>query len=76
MDFITGLPPTIYRDKIVDAIFVVVDRYLKWSVFLPVSTTINAAELAQLFHEEIELRCGPPDGIVTDRGFFTSKLWW
>jgi hypothetical protein len=44
--------------------------------FFPVSSSINAAELAELFHNEIELKYGPPDGIVSDRGpIFTSKFW-
>jgi transposase InsO family protein len=76
MDFVTGLPETIYKGQFVDAIFVVVDRYTKMSRFFPVSTQITAAELAELFHSEIELKYGPPDGIVSDRGpIFTSKFW-
>jgi hypothetical protein len=76
MDFVTGLPPTTYNGKPVDAILVIVDRFTKWSLFLAVSTTITAAELAELFHNHIELRFGPPEGIVSDRGsLFTSKFW-
>jgi hypothetical protein len=76
MDFITGLPPTIHEGKIVDSILVIVDRFTKWSIFLAVSCTINAAELAELFHTQVELKFGPPNGIVSDRGpVFTSKFW-
>ncbi|KAL2695022.1 hypothetical protein AAEP93_005845, partial [Penicillium crustosum] len=76
MDFITGLPQSIWKGKIVDAILVVVDRFSKWCLFFPVSTTMDAAELAELFHEEVELRFGPPNGIVSDRGsVFTSRFW-
>lgn len=76
MDFITGLPETIFKNEIVDSIWVVVDRFSKWSLFFPVSTTINAAKLAELFHNYVELRFGPPNGIVSDRGpIFTSKFW-
>jgi transposase InsO family protein len=76
MDFITGLPAVEYKGQLVDAILVVVDRFTKWSIFLPVPSTINAAELAELFHTEVELRYGPPKGIVSDRGsLFTSKFW-
>jgi transposase InsO family protein len=76
MDFITGLPETVFNKSPVDAILVIVDRFTKWSLFLPVSKTITAAELAELFHNEVELRYGPPEGIVSDRGsVFTSKFW-
>jgi transposase InsO family protein len=76
MDFITHLPQTIYKDQTVDSILVIVDRFSKYAVFLPVSSTIDAVQLAELFHQEIELRFGPPDSIVSDRGsIFTSKFW-
>lgn len=76
MDFITGLPATYYRKELVDSMLVIVDRFTKLCHFFPVSTSINAAELAELFHTEIELKYGPPDGIVSDRGpVFTSKFW-
>ena len=76
MDFIIGLPPVLYQGRIVDAILVVVDRFSKWSLFFPVSTTMDAAELAELFYQQVELRFGPPNGIVSDRGsLFTSGFW-
>ena len=44
--------------------------------FCAVSTSINAAELARLFHTEIKLKFGAPNGIVSDRGsIFTSDFW-
>ena len=76
MDFITGLPQSIWKGRIVDAILVIVDRFSKWCLFFPVSTTMDASELAELFHHDIELRFGPPNGIVSDRGsVFTSRFW-
>ncbi|KAF4332523.1 gag polymerase env poly [Fusarium beomiforme] len=76
MDFITGLPPVIQQGKYVDSILVIVDRFTKYCFFFPVSKEIGASELATLFHEEIELRYGPPEGIVSDRGsVFTSAFW-
>jgi transposase InsO family protein len=76
MDFITGLPVNMRRHDEVDMIFVVVDRYTKYSLFFAVPSTITAVELAELFHTEVELRYGPPEGIVSDRGsLFTSNFW-
>ena len=46
------------------------------AIFLPVKDTINAAEMAELLHREVELRFGPPDGIVSDRDTrITSQFW-
>jgi len=76
MDFVTGLPPSWWNGKEVDAILMVVDRYTKMSIFLPVSSEITATELAELLHKEVFLRYGFPRGIVSDRGsIFTSALW-
>lgn len=76
MDFITGLPPIYFNGKDVDAILVIVDRFTKYMMFFPVSVEITAAELAELFHQEVELRFGAPRGVVSDRGsLFTSSFW-
>jgi transposase InsO family protein len=76
MDFITRLPAVLYQTEMVDAILIIVDHFLKWSLFIPVSSMINAAELADLFYNKVELRFGPPNGIISDHGLiFTSKFW-
>lgn len=70
------LPQTIFQHKVVDTILVIVDRFTKYMVFLPVLSTINTMGLVELFHMEIELCFGPPNNIVSDRGsIFTSKFW-
>jgi hypothetical protein len=77
MDFIVGLPPMTTRDGTEkDAILVIVDRYTKMNKFFAVSTDIKSQELAELIHQEIELKFGVPDGSVSDRGsVFTSEFW-
>lgn len=76
MDFITGLPSVWHKGENVDAILVIVDRFTKYALFLPTSTTITSVELAKLFHTEVELRYGAPEGVVSDRGsVFTSQFW-
>ena len=76
MDFVKGIPEARFGFHSVDSILVVVDRYTRMTKFFPISTTINAAELAHLFHNEIELKFGAPKGIVSDRGLvFTSTFW-
>lgn len=76
MDFITGLPTVIFEGRECDAILVIVCRLTKFSRFLPVSTTMSAGDLAELFFDRIELEYGNPEGIVSDRGpIFTSRFW-
>ena len=76
MDFITSLLAVEYKGNIVNSILIIVDRFTKWCLFLPVLLMINVGELAELFHTEVELKYGPPKGVVSDRGLlFTSKFW-
>ena len=76
MDFITQLPVSQVGADEYNAILTIVDRYTKMAIFLPVQDTIDAAEMAELLHKEMELRYGCPSGIVSDRDSrITSKLW-
>ena len=76
MDFVTGLPPSKRRGVVYDSILVVVDRYTKMVRYVPVTKKTDAAELAEVFFDEVVLRFGMPDGIVSDRGsVFTSAFW-
>ena len=76
MDFITGLPPSKYKGVVYDSILIVVDRFTKMVRYIPINMTIDAAELAEVFHSEIVCRYGMPSGIVSDRGsVFTSAFW-
>ena len=73
MDFITGLPRT--KEKH-DAILVIVDRLTKWGYFVPTATTIDAKEMAMLFHDVVFARNSMPKRIVSDWDTrFTSHFW-
>ena len=76
MDLITDLPPSKRGDRVYDAILVIVDRYCKMHRYLPITKTCTAAELATLLRDEVVVRYGMPQGIVSDRGsLFTSAFW-
>jgi hypothetical protein len=76
MDFITGLPPTKWRNQVFDSILVVVDRFTKVARYIPVRKDITAPELADVFMNTIFKDYGVPAGIVSDRGpQFTSEFW-
>lgn len=72
MDFITDLPDS---DGF-NAILVVVDRFSKYTIFIPTTKQVNAEELSYMVLFDVILRHGAPRSIISDRGSqFTSKLW-
>ena len=72
MDFVTGLRGS----RGFDGIWVIVDHLTKSAHFLPVRMTWSAAQLADLFIQQIIKLHGVSTSIVSDRdGRFTSHLW-
>ncbi|RVW24456.1 Transposon Tf2-11 polyprotein [Vitis vinifera] len=72
MDFITGFP------KVHDfkSIFVVVDRFSKYVVFIPAPDACPVEEAAKLFFNNVVKHFRLPRNIVTDRDArFTSRFW-
>ena len=73
MDFETGLPRTQRQH---DAIWVIVDRLMKFAHFLPINVEDSLEKLAQLYVDEIVRLHGVPVSIVSDRDLrFTSRFW-
>ncbi|RVW30894.1 Transposon Tf2-12 polyprotein [Vitis vinifera] len=72
MDFIIGFPKV--RDF--KSVFVVVDRFSKYAVFIPAPNACPAEEAAKLFFSNIVKHFGLPRDIVSDRDTrFTGKFW-
>lgn len=72
MDRITQLPPS----QGFTSILVIVDRFSKTAVFLPVLENFSAEDLATDFVREVAYRYGCPLEVVSDRGpEFAAKLW-
>lgn len=73
MDFITGLPKS---KKNNDSIMVVVDKLSKSAHFIPVQSTYRAAQIANVFMQNIFKLHGLPKTIISDRDVkFTSVFW-
>jgi hypothetical protein len=73
MYFIVGLPKSTRGN---DAIWVIVDTLTKVVHFIPVKTTYNANQLAQLYMSRIVNLHGVPKTITSNRGsLFTSAFW-
>jgi hypothetical protein len=72
MNFIVGLPRI---QAAYDSIWVIVDRLMKVTHFIPVKTTYSGAKLAELYMSRIVCLHGVPKKIVLDQGSqFTSKF--
>jgi len=58
-----------------NAIYIIVDRYTKMALYLPIVKTITITELTDLFFNEVVRRFGAPRGIISNYGsIFTSKF--
>ena len=72
MDFITGFPKV--RDF--KSVFVVVDRFSKYAVFIPAPDACPAEEATKLFFSNVVKHFGLPHDIVSDQDTrFTGKFW-
>ena len=72
MDFITGF------SKVCDfkSIFVVVDRFSKYSMFILALDACPTKEEARLFFSHVVKHFGLPRGIVSDRDAQFTGLFW
>jgi hypothetical protein len=72
MDFVEGLP----KSQGKDVIMVVVDRFMKYAHFVPLSHPYTVETVAQAFLDSVVKLHGPPLCIISDRDrIFTSSLW-
>jgi transposase InsO family protein len=72
MDFVEGFS----RVNGKSIILTVVDRFSKYTHFVPLGHPYTATSIAKVFFEEIVRLHGWPESIVSDRDpVFTSKFW-
>jgi len=77
MDFIIGLPPTKIRTKkVINAILVIINRYIKFLGYFTIIIIIIAVELVDLFLKRW-LLFSMLKGIMSNRGtIFNSAFWF
>ena len=72
MDFIVNLP----KSGPFNAIWVVVDRFMKHAQFVPITTGLTVPDFTEIFVHIIASRYGLPDSIISDwDARWTSECW-
>lgn len=72
LDFVEGLP----KSATYSVILVVVDKFSKYSHFIPLAHPFSAVSVAQAFMVNIYKLHGLPQALVSDRDrIFTSNVW-
>jgi hypothetical protein len=71
-DFIEGFP----RSGRYNCILVVVDKFNRYAHFLPLSHPFSAADIANVFVDNIYKLHGPPEQIISDRDRIFNILFW
>eukprot|EP00963_Diacronema_lutheri_P010956 scaffold1268_cov387-Pavlova_lutheri.AAC.4 len=72
LDIAMGLPPS--HDY--NAVLVIVDRFTKYTVYIPITTSITATKLAFQFERHWVAKRGCPSNLIMDRDTkFTSAYW-
>ena len=72
MDFTSGMA----KSKGQKSILVVVDRFLKYAIFMPAPHACPANKAAELFFKHVVKYFGVPKDIISDRDAqFTERFW-
>jgi hypothetical protein len=72
MDFIEALP----KSEGFDTILVVVDRFTKYSHFIPLKHPFTAPHVARAILDNVVVHHGLPKSIVSDRDKIFTSLFW
>ncbi|GAA5913699.1 hypothetical protein JCM5296_000006 [Sporobolomyces johnsonii] len=76
MDFVVGLPVSLFDGRPVDSILTVTDYLSKMVVLLPLPSTATAVEVTDVFQSGVFRRFGLPSAIVSDHDpKFTGEFW-
>jgi hypothetical protein len=71
MDFIEGLP----KSNSYDVLLVVIDRFIKYAHFIPLSHPYSALQVAQAYMNHVYKLHGLPQSIILDRDrVFAARL--
>src|SRR5260370_30630523 len=72
LDLITGLP----RSQGQDTILVVLDKLMKYTLYIPMVTTLSQEGFASLFVQQVVQQFGLPLEMIADRDAHWAKSFW
>jgi Integrase zinc binding domain len=70
MDFIPELP----NSNGFDNVLVIIDKLMKYAIFIPTNTLITEKETAELFFQHVISKFGIPQQVITDRNTLERRL--
>jgi hypothetical protein len=73
MNFITNLSSSKRSDDVYDSVLVIVNRYIKMTLYISVTKKIIVVELTKIIFDHVMLKYDASKDVVSDREFvFTS----
>ena len=76
MDFITGLPPSLQKSSKFDVILVIVNRFMKYLIYLPAQKNWNVNMLADVLVEAMFTKYGMHVSFTSNRGLLFTLYFW
>ena len=74
MNFVTGFSFSKYQNKIYDSCLVIMNRYIKMTLYISVTKNINALKLTEIIDKKVNLQFDSSKKIVSNRDFvFTNS---
>jgi hypothetical protein len=69
INFIIGLPPSLRKGRVFDAIFIIVNRYSKIIYFILITIDVDVSAFAKFIYDEIMKYHDISKLIISDRKF-------
>jgi len=76
IDFITDLPPSLFRRNAYNSILIIINRYCKMIVFISCIKDMDVIDLAEAMKSNIFRYYGLFKLYVSDRGSLFISGWW
>ena len=76
IDFITELPPSLQKGSKFDTILIVVDKFTKYSIYLPAQENWNANTLVDILVEAVFIKYSMRVSFTSNRGSLFILHFW